>query len=70
MADVVPTPSNPEPLSWLELQRFVSLEEASRLSGLSRDTLLRRHSEKIQRISTRRLGMRLCHALMMNETAA
>jgi hypothetical protein len=64
MPDVSPSQV---PLSWLELQRFVSLDEAVRLSGLSRDTLLRRHSDKIKRISTRRLGIRLCDALMLTD---
>jgi hypothetical protein len=60
----------PEPPSWIELQRFVTIEEAVRLSGLSRDTLLRRHGDKIKRISMRRLGIRLCDALQLSNPAA
>jgi hypothetical protein len=67
MPDATPAPKKAEPLSWLELQRFVSLDEAARLSGMSRDTLQRRHPDKIKRISTRRLGMRLRDALMLTE---
>jgi hypothetical protein len=48
-----------------ELQRIVDLKEASRLSGLSRDTLKRRHLNKIIKLSPRRVGMRVCDALML-----
>jgi hypothetical protein len=53
-------------LSWpVELLRFISLEEAERLSTLSQDTLKREHSDKIVHLSTRRVGMRVGHALML-----
>lgn len=48
-----------------ELQRIVDLKEAARLSGLSRDTLKRRHIDKIIRLSPRRVGMRVRDALML-----
>jgi hypothetical protein len=48
-----------------ELQRIASLEEASRLSGLSKDTLKRHHGDKIIQMSLRRLGMRVGHALQL-----
>jgi hypothetical protein len=61
-----PTPTA-EPLSPVELERIVPLLEAERLSGLSRDTLYRRHADKIIRLSPRRSGMRLKHALMLTQ---
>jgi hypothetical protein len=52
----------------LELLRIASLPEAERLSSLSEDTLRREHPDKIQKISKRRDGMRVVHALMLNPT--
>ncbi len=52
-------------LRWIELQRIASLSEAARLSGLSIDTLKRRHSDKILDLSDRRRGMRVKDALML-----
>jgi hypothetical protein len=52
-------------LSPLEALRIASLDEASRLSGLSERTLRRRFSEYIIQISPRRQGMRVAHALML-----
>jgi hypothetical protein len=54
---------------WLELQRIASMEEASHLSGLSIDTIKRRHSHKIIQLSPRRRGMRVRDALMLKEEA-
>jgi hypothetical protein len=51
---------------WIELRRIVSLKEASRLSGLSIDTLKRRHAAKIIKLSPRRCGMRLEDALNLS----
>ena len=51
--------------NWLELQRITSLQEASHLSGMSIDTLKRRYTEKIIRLSPRRLGMRVRDALQL-----
>lgn len=59
--------SHPEPFASIERQRFVNLEEACRLSGLSRDSLLRHHRDKIRRISPRRLAMRLSDVLSLGE---
>jgi hypothetical protein len=58
-ADELP---NPTPV---ELNRIVSLAEASRLSSLSVDTLRDRFPEKIVRLSPKRTGMRVGHALML-----
>jgi hypothetical protein len=57
-------PQATEP-GWVELQRIVSMEEAARLSGMSIDTLKRRHAEQIIKLSPRRLGMRLRDALRL-----
>jgi hypothetical protein len=51
--------------SWLDLQRIVDLETAAKLRGVSADTLLRHHSDQILKLSPRRRGMRLAHALML-----
>jgi hypothetical protein len=50
---------------WIELQRIISLKEAARYSGLSVDTIKRRHSDKIIELSPRRRGMRLRDSLML-----
>lgn len=51
--------------SWIELQRVVDLKEASRLAGMSVDTIKRHHSDKIIDLSPRRRGMRVRDALML-----
>jgi hypothetical protein len=51
----------------VELERIVDMREAERLSTLSEDTLKRRFPDKIIRLSKRRLGMRVRHALMLAE---
>ncbi len=53
-------------LTWpVELLRFVGPDEAERLSTLSWDTIKRKHADKIVRLSERRVGMRVGHALML-----
>ena len=47
----------------LELERLVSLAEASDLTGLSIDSLRRHYSHLIRRLSPRRLGIKLRDAL-------
>ena len=54
-------------LSWLELNRIASLQKASRLSGLSPDSLRRHHADRIVRLSPRRSGMRVIDALMIQQ---
>jgi hypothetical protein len=51
----------------LELLRIAEMPEAARLAGLSGDTLEREHPDKIVRLSPRRKGMRVAHALMLRE---
>jgi hypothetical protein len=58
-------PLDPIQPSWTELHRVVSLKEASRLSGLSADSIKRHHSDKIINLSPRRRGMRMRDALML-----
>ena len=59
-------PTDAELLKWpVELLRIVEPHEAERLSGVSWDTLKRRHADKIVRMSERRVGMRVGHALML-----
>jgi hypothetical protein len=52
----------------LELERIVTLEEAIEFSRLSRDTLKRRHGDRLIRLSPRRVGMRLRGALLLKDT--
>jgi hypothetical protein len=52
---------------YLELNRIAGLAECERLSGLSRDTLVRRYPDKILKLSPRRLGMRVKDALLLDE---
>jgi hypothetical protein len=54
----------------LELLRVAPMPEAERLSSLSEDTIVREHSDKIVRLSKRRTGMRVIHALMLRDGAA
>jgi hypothetical protein len=49
----------------LELLRIAEMPEASRLAGVSEDTLQREHPDKVVRLSKRRKGMRVAHALML-----
>jgi hypothetical protein len=51
----------------LELLRVAEMPEAARLAGASPDTLEREHPDKIVRISRRRKGMRVAHALMIRD---
>ena len=52
-------------LSPLELARIAPLPEASKLAGVSEDSLKRNHREKIIQVGPRRLGMRVRDALML-----
>jgi hypothetical protein len=54
------------PLTPLELNRIVVLDEASRLSSLSKDSLREHYPHKIIDLSPRRQGMRVGDALMIN----
>jgi hypothetical protein len=49
----------------LELDRIISLQEAAKVSSLSRDSWIRHHSDKVVELSPRRLGVRLRDALML-----
>jgi len=60
------TVNTAELLTWsVDLLRVVPPEEAERLSSLDRDTLQRNHGDKVVRLSKRRVGMRVGHALML-----
>jgi hypothetical protein len=54
----------------LELNRIVSLKQAAEIRGVSMDTIRRRYPEIIQRLSPRRLGVRLRDALAIGKPAA
>jgi hypothetical protein len=51
--------------SEIELQQIISLKEAAKLQGSSVDTIRRRQSDKIIRVSPRRVGMRVRDALLV-----
>jgi hypothetical protein len=59
------TTTSDDRLKWIELQRIASLAEASRLSGLSIDSLKRHYRYKFIQLSERRFGMRVADALML-----
>jgi hypothetical protein len=54
----------------LDLLRIAPMPEAERLSSMSEDSLRRNHSDKIVKLSPRRTGMRVAHALMLGLTDA
>jgi hypothetical protein len=55
-----------ELLKWpIELLRIAKPEEAEKLSSADWDTLKRNHPDKIIKISKRREGIRVGHALML-----
>ena len=56
-------PKQGPPLSAFELERVISLAEATELTGLSRDSLQRHYAHLIRRLSPRRVGMKLRDAI-------
>jgi hypothetical protein len=54
-------------LTAVDLESIVSLQRASEISTLSEDTWRREHPEKIIKLSPRRSGVRLKHALMLSD---
>jgi hypothetical protein len=54
-------------LSAIELNRIIPLNEAVKLSSLSRDVWLRKYKDKIIRLSDQRLGVRVRDALFMTD---
>jgi hypothetical protein len=54
-------------LSQLELMRIVDLNEASRLSGMSKDSIRRFYRDKLIWLGPRKLGMRVKDALLLGE---
>lgn len=52
-------------LSWRELERVLDMAELEEFTTLSRDTIVRRHADKVVRLSPRRLGMKLRNALLI-----
>jgi hypothetical protein len=63
MADNLPSDLSKWPI---ELLRIASPDEAETLSGADWDTLERNHPSKVVKISKRRKGMRVGHALMLS----
>jgi predicted HTH domain antitoxin len=49
----------------LELERIVSLDDAAKVAGLSKDVLAEQLRDKIIQLSPRRQGIRLKHALRL-----
>ena len=70
MTDKRPS-DNSNLLTWpVELLRIVDPKEAERLSSASWDTIQRNHADLIIKLSPRRVGLRVGHALMIAGTAA
>jgi len=62
------SPFNPDSIlhpAWMEMERVIGLEEASKLSNLSKDSLKRHYASKIIKLSPKRHGMRVRDALML-----
>jgi len=58
-------PMPPTKLDRLELERIVPPREASRLRGESWDSMRRNEPQHVVRLSLRRVGMRVKHALKL-----
>jgi hypothetical protein len=56
-------------LAGVEGQRIVSLKEASRLAGVSVDTLRKHYKALIVRVGPKRVGMRLNDVLSLGQAA-
>lgn len=52
-----------------EKDRILSLQEVAELTSLSKDTIKRRHKDKIVRLSPRRLGMWRSSVLTLGQPA-
>jgi hypothetical protein len=66
MSDSIP--DNPYPVGspeWRYLESYGDMQESAELSGLSPDSLVRNHRDKIVRLSPRRLGMKRRDALSL-----
>jgi hypothetical protein len=57
--------TDPE-LSAIEREKIIPLREVARLRGTHIDTIKRNEPHHIVRLSERRLGMRLKHALLLS----
>jgi hypothetical protein len=57
--------SNDEKISPLERERIASMAEIRHLTGLSRDTIVRHHGNKLIRLSARRVGMKIKDVLAL-----
>jgi hypothetical protein len=53
--------------TWIELESVIPLPEAARLKSVSVDTLKRRYAHLIIHLSPRRRGMKLKHALGLEQ---
>jgi hypothetical protein len=58
------------PLTALELERIIPLDEVERLTTLSEDSLRRHHSHLIRKLSPRRCGMKLRDVIAIGSGAA
>jgi hypothetical protein len=56
-------PLSDRPPTWLELESVRPLPEIEKITSLSEDTIIRRYGEWIVKLSPRRRGMKLRHAL-------
>jgi hypothetical protein len=61
------------PPDWLDLESIIPLRaparerDAERITGLSEDTLKRKHRDRVRKLSDRRCGMKLRDALAIAE---
>lgn len=56
--------------SWLELESVRDLTEIEKITSLSRETIQRRYPQLVVKLSPRRRGMKLKHALAITSGSA
>jgi hypothetical protein len=61
MTDTTETENKPP--NWLAMESIVPIENVTKITSLSRDTISRRYPHLVKRLSPRRKGMRLSDAL-------
>ena len=61
MTDTAETENKPP--NWLAMESILPIEDVTKITSLSRDTISRRYPHLVKKLSPRRKGMRLSDAL-------
>jgi hypothetical protein len=61
MTDTTETENKPP--NWLQMESILPIENVTKITSLSRDTISRRYPHLVKKLSPRRKGMRLSDAL-------